>query len=260
MINLSSSDTSLFDGINNASNQDDTDDCDDEVQKLQEKARKLREEIEAFERMKSDMEEQERQQKQQYLDEQQAMIDQYSVMLPILKPDGTTVEEIIQFPPRLEKLDTVQEGSSTIFTVEATLPLGVLLGEHETLAGIIQVDEVVPGSNGDIAGIQEGDLLRACTACKMEMVKKDRIINFFGGFVVLAFHLPSHASSHPFFSQDQPTWQLLAGGIGRPKTFRYSFSVDGKPFEQVMDAVGSNRFDPQGRPILLVLERTKVTD
>jgi hypothetical protein len=82
------------------------------------------------------------------------------------------VEEKIQFPPRLvaSTSDDEEEGRSTVFTVEANLPLGILLGEHETFVGITEVDEVVEGSNGDLAGIKEGDLLRACTACKMEMV------------------------------------------------------------------------------------------
>ena len=30
---------------------------------------------------------------------------------------------------------------------------------------------------------------------------------------------------------EQPTWQIIAGGIGRPKTVRFMYSVDGRPFE-----------------------------
>ncbi len=144
--------------------------------------------------------------------------------------DGTTVEEKIQFPPRLTESETstttattTTTTSSEIILCEAPLPLGILLGEHETLSGMTVVDEVLVGSNGELAGVKEGDLLRACTACKMEM--------------------------------EQPTWQLIAGGIGRPKTVRFMFSTDYKPFEQVMGAVGSNRMDPEGRSVLLVLER-----
>ena len=55
---------------------------------------------------------------------------------------------------------------------------------------------------------------------------------------------------------EMPTWQLLAGGIGVPKVKRFMFSADGQPFEQVMEAVGSNRQDP--RPVLFVIERNEL--
>ena len=99
----------------------------------------------------------------------------------------------------------------------------MIIGESEDVPGIIQVDEVAPGSNSDSTGVREGDVLRACTACQVSM--------------------------------ETPTWQLIAGGIGQPKTKRFMFSVDGRPFEEVMDAVASNRMDPEGRPVWLVLER-----
>lgn len=114
-------------------------------------------------------------------------------------------------------------GTSRIETCEATLPLGIILGEHEEIPGAIRVDEVVEGGNGDISGVKEGDLLRACTACQTTM--------------------------------ETPTWQLLAGGIGQPKTKRFMYSTDGRPFEEVMDAVASNRMDPEERLVVLVLER-----
>ena len=85
------------------------------------------------------------------------------------------------------------------------------------------IDAVAEGGNGEQAGVKVGDLLRACTACQMTM--------------------------------EQPTWQLLAGGIGRPKTTRMMFSTDGKAFEEVMDAVASNAMDPESRNVWLVVER-----
>lgn len=114
-------------------------------------------------------------------------------------------------------------GKSFIMACQADLPLGILLGEHEELPGAIRVDEVAANSNGEQASVQEGDLLRACTACQQTM--------------------------------ETPTWQLLAGGIGQPKTKRFMFATDGRPFEEVMEAVASNRMDPEGRPVWLVLER-----
>jgi hypothetical protein len=188
-----------------------------EAESLKEKARKLREEIGAFQRGKSSLEEAERRKIQAELDVKQAYIDQYSCVVPILKPDGTTVNEKVQFPPRYEK------GASKILVLEAPLPLGVILGEHETIPGLTVVDEVGVGSNGETAGFQVGDLVRACTACRIEM--------------------------------EQPTWQLIVGGVGRPKTMRFIFSTDFKQFETVMDALASNRMDPDKRSVLLVVER-----
>ena len=82
---------------------------------------------------------------------------------------------------------------------------------------------MAPDGNGDSAGIKQGDVLRAITACQTTM--------------------------------ETPTWQLIAGGIGQPKTKRFMYSVDGRPLEEVLDAVGSNRMDVQGRDVWLVLER-----
>ena len=190
-----------------------------EAEKLKEQAKKLREEIESFQKQKDGLEESERLERQKELDVKQAYIDQYSCVVPILKPDASTIEEKVQFPPRYEK------GSSKILVLEAPLPLGVILGEHETIPGMTVVDEVTEGSNGEAAGFQVGDLVRACTACRVEM--------------------------------EQPTWQLLVGGVGRPKTMRFIFSTDFKPFEQVMDALGSNRLDPDERSALVVVERRR---
>lgn len=190
----------------------------EEAARLREQARKLREEIEAFQRQKETMEESERRQIQAELEERTAYIDRYSAMVPILKPDGSTVVENVQFPPRLP-----EDQNSTLLVCEAALPLGIILGESETEFGMTVVDDFLEDSNGAEAGIQLGDVVRAFTACKVEM--------------------------------DLPMWQLMAGGIGRPKTVRFMYSADGKPFEQVMDAISSNRMDPQGRPVLLVLER-----
>lgn len=114
-------------------------------------------------------------------------------------------------------------GKSRIITVQAPLPLGLLLGEEASMPGLTSVDEVAPGGNGENAGIKEGDIVRAITACQTTM--------------------------------ETPTWQLLAGGIGQPKTKRFMYSVDGRPLEEVMDAIGSNRMDSQERDVWLVLER-----
>ena len=93
---------------------------------------------------------------------------------------------------------------------------------------VVVVGAVGEGSNAEAAGLRPGDILRATSAVRQQM--------------------------------EMPTWQLLGGGIGRPKTFRFIFGadLDAKPardFEEVLGAVGSNRLDPQGRPAILVVER-----
>jgi hypothetical protein len=139
-----------------------------EAERLREEARRLRQEVEEFEMKKVATEVAERKEVQAKLD---ALVNQYSVVVPILKPDGTTVEEKVQFSPKLEDMSGISGGSSTVILCQAPLPLGILLGEHERLEGMTAVVEVFAGSNGDKAGILEGDLLRACTACKIEMVR-----------------------------------------------------------------------------------------
>ena len=37
---------------------------------------------------------------------------------------------------------------------------------------------------------------------------------------------------------------------------RFMYTVDKRPFGEVMDAVGSNRNDPEGRPVVMALERS----
>ena len=100
------------------------------------------------------------------------------------------------------------------------------LGESDLSGMTTVVDEVGEGSNGEAAGLKIGDLVRAFTACKVEM--------------------------------EMPTWQILAGGIGIPKTKRFMYSADGRPFEEVMDAIASNRQDRDERPVLFVVERKEI--
>ncbi len=202
---------------------------DDAAKALQEQAAALRREVEAFEASKqeeSDKIEFEAKEQQQAKDELRL---RYSAEVPILKGDGSVVMERCDFPPRMTKMP--QDGDeaaplSRIVAIQAPLPLGILLGQDEELPVAQRpttIDEVAPGSNGEQAGVRVGDCLRACTACQVTM--------------------------------EQPTWQLIAGGIGRPKTTRMMFSTDNKPFEEVMDAIASNAMDPESRDVWLVVER-----
>lgn len=182
---------------------------------LMAKAAQLRRDIDNFESKKDAIERKEKQEQEKIIAEKQATRDNYSATLPILKPDGSIVNEQVEFPPRLNV-------PSYVKTFESSLPLGLLLGEDEE-TGMIVIDEIAGGKSS--IGLLVGDVVRACSACKMEMTT--------------------------------PTWQLMAGGIGVPKTKRFMFSADGKPLEMVMEAIGSNRMDPDGKPVLLVIERTK---
>jgi hypothetical protein len=203
------------------------------AENLLRKAEQLRREVEALEQSKRVIKQQ---QERKVVEQQKIMTDtaaaaqseqRYSAILPILKPDGTTVEERVNFSPRYK------DGSSSICTcVVSSLPLGIVLGECEAfdsnnedfLAGCTMVDEVAAGSHGALAGLRPGDLLRAISACRVTM-------------------------------DTTPTWQLVLGGIGVPKTVRFMYVVDNRPLDEVLDAVVSNRQDPQQRPVVLVVER-----
>ena len=202
---------------------------DDGAKALQEQAAALRREVEAFEASKqeeSDKIDLEAREQQRAKDELRL---RYSAEVPILKGDGSVVMERCDFPPRMTKIP--QDGDddaplSRIVAIQAPLPLGIVLGQDEELSVSQRpttVDEVAQGSNGEKAGVRVGDCLRACTACQVTM--------------------------------EQPTWQLIAGGIGRPKTTRMMFSTDNKPFEEVMEAIASNAMDPESRDVWLVVER-----
>lgn len=203
---------------------------DDAAKALQEQAAALRREVEAFEASKqeeSDKIEFEAREQQRAKDELRL---RYSAEVPILKGDGSVVMERCDFPPRMTKIPQDDDGDETplsrIVAIQAPLPLGILLGQDEELPVSQRpttVDEVSQGSNGEKAGVRVGDCLRACTACQVTM--------------------------------EQPTWQLIAGGIGRPKTTRMMFSTDNKPFEEVMEAIASNAMDPESRDVWLVVER-----
>lgn len=192
----------------------------DDAEYLKQKAEQLRQEISVFEEKKSQLGREKEEQLERERRAREALRDRYVATLPILKPDGSTSDERVDFPPYH------QDSSSFILTCEARLPLGLVLGESELFAGAIVVDEVAEGSNGGQAGVQVGDIVRAFTACRMQM--------------------------------EQPMWQLMAGGIGRPKMFRYVHPVGVErqvSFEMHLEALVSNRLDPENRPVILVLER-----
>lgn len=202
----------------------------DAAKALQEKAAALRREVEALEASKQE----ESDQLQKEIEEKKRQAEElrlrYSAEVPILKGDGTVVMERCDFPPRMTEIPDGDEDDdaprSRIIAIQAPLPLGIVLGQDEELPLAQRpttVDDVAEGGNGEQAGVRVGDCLRACTACQVTM--------------------------------EQPTWQLMAGGIGRPKTTRMMFSTDNEPFEQVMNAIASNTMDPESRDVWLVIER-----
>lgn len=192
----------------------------DEAQTLREKAEQLRREVASFEDSKREENQKLEEEQQANLREKEEVRMRYSAKVPILKADGSVEMERCDFAPRLKSEDG---RLSRIIAVQANLPLGLILGQSEDMPGLTTVDDIAEGSNGELAGIKVGDLLRACTACQITM--------------------------------DMPTWQLIGGGIGRPKTTRMMFSTDGKAFEEVMGALITNSMDPKGRPAWLVVER-----
>jgi len=192
----------------------------DEATNLREKAAQLRQEVESFEDSKRKGKQKQEEEQQAVLRGKEEMRLRYSAEVPILKGDGSVEMERCDFSPRLKSEDG---RLSRIIAVQSNLPFGLILGQSEEMPGLTTVDDIAKGSSGELAGVKIGDLLRACTSCQMTM--------------------------------ELPTWQLIGGGIGRPKTTRMMFSTDGKVFEEVMGAMVSNSMDPQGRPAWLVLER-----
>jgi hypothetical protein len=53
-----------------------------------------------------------------------------------------------------------------------------------------------------------------------------------------------------------PTWNLLLGGIGRPKFQKVLLETAGEPFEKIMQALGSNSVNAGGNgQVILFVER-----
>lgn len=77
-------------------------------------------------------------------------------------------------------------GKSRIIALQAPLPMGLFLGDEASRPGITCIDEVVPNGNGANVGVMQGDIVRAITACQT--------------------------------TAETSSWQLIAGGIGQPKT------------------------------------------
>ena len=190
----------------------------DVAEELKRKAEVLKAEIKSFEDAKTEALTKVQLEKQAIAKEKLELSLRYSAEVPILKGDGQEVMERVYFK-------SMFGGNSEIVVYQASLPLGMILSEHENIPGAIEVSEVGEGSNASAVGITEGSLLRAVTACQMTM--------------------------------EQPTWQVVMGGIGRPKTTRMMYSTDYRPFEEVMDAVSSNRMDAMQRDVWIVLEVKK---
>ena len=115
---------------------------------------------------------------------------------------------------------------STLLCVRLDMPIGMLLEEAEegAAAGSAFVSELLPDSNAELGGLEVGDVVRATTAVSMQM--------------------------------SYPTWNLIAGGIGRPKLQKILFPTKGEPFEKLMAAIGSNSRMQQGNDqCILLVER-----
>ena len=116
--------------------------------------------------------------------------------------------------------------ASSLLCVRLDMPLGMLLEEEETgaLSGAMVVGECLEEGSAQAGGVREGDVLRATTACSMQM--------------------------------SYPTWQLMMGGVGQPRLQKILFAAQDEPFEKVMAAIASNMREQQGNgQVVLLLER-----
>jgi len=183
-------------------------------------AEKLREEAAIFENDKAETAAAVKAQRDERARENDLYQQKWTVNLPILKQDGRTIDEDVPFKPLLS-----DGNNSTLLRCEVPLPMGVILGESTVNNRLFTTVDEIADDSPAVGILQIGDILRATTATQRQMAT--------------------------------PTWQLLVGGIGQPKTVRFMFATDStrSNFGEVMDAVKSNRDDPQGRPAVLVVER-----
>mmetsp|Transcript_66223 Transcript_66223/g.181556 ORF Transcript_66223/g.181556 Transcript_66223/m.181556 type:complete len:238 (+) Transcript_66223:88-801(+) len=141
---------------------------------------------------------------------------------------GTTrLVDVDMAPGPLEAtLEPLIEGSQ-LLCLRLDLPLGMLLEESEAAdgrPGAPAVVELFDVGSAITSGVRKGDVVRATTACKMQMAT--------------------------------PTWQLMLGGIGRPTMQKMIYVTDDQPFETVLAAISSNSREQQGNgQIVLLLER-----
>lgn len=75
---------------------------DEEARRLKEGAERLRAEVASFEKEKKDMEREERRQQEELSSQKQQIRMRYSAEVPILKGDGSTVMERVDFPPLIK--------------------------------------------------------------------------------------------------------------------------------------------------------------
>ena len=118
-----------------------------------------------------------------------------------------------------------REQWSIMFQKRLELPLGIVLEEGDD--GRVVVVELAPDGNGARAGVREGDLLRACSAVRTVLINEPG-----AGFLNTAF---------PEASKQPKRRVVLA-------------PCDKQPFDDVMDAVLSNREAPE-LPAVLLFER-----
>jgi len=128
-------------------------------------------------------------------------------------------------------------GTSTLLCARLDMPLGMVLEEEDVDADAkvpglgpqqLRVVEVYDGGAAAAGGIVPGDLVRGTTFVTMGM--------------------------------SYPTWQLIAGGVGRPTLQKQWMPTLGQSFDQVMTAIGSNSREGgnQGNgQIVLLLERRR---
>lgn len=115
---------------------------------------------------------------------------------------------------------------SELLCVRLDMPLGMVVEEAED--GIAKgnpfVADIADGSSADNGGVEVGDIVRATTSVIMGM--------------------------------EYPPWQLMLGGVGRPKLQKVLIPTQGEPFDKVSAAIVSNSRDAKGNgQVIFVLER-----
>ena len=88
---------------------------DEEARRLKQEAERIRAEVASFEQEKKNVEREEERKEREILSQKQKVRMRYSAEVPILKGDGSTVVERVDFAPRMKKGMTIHAQASMRF-------------------------------------------------------------------------------------------------------------------------------------------------
>jgi hypothetical protein len=136
-------------------------------------------------------------------------------------------------------INSTSHNTSRIINVDVSLPLGVGFTENDD--GSVSIAIVIESSHGDLAGLRWNDRLLAVSACPPPVPLPRPPLTMAG---------------------DSGGGDGIDGGDGATTTAvtsnkeRFMYPCDQQHLEDVLAAIQSNEWDPERRPMLMVIERT----